>query len=242
MASSLSHEQTTSYWIASCEHAGKTVPVKYIPLFEKHSELLESHQGWDPGAEDLTHVIAQKINTETFVYSYTRLLIEPNRSIKHPQLFSAITKNLDNHEKQLLIENYYKPYRNRIEMSAKSALAEGNVVFHISVHTFTPVWKGKERMVDIGLLYDPGRKFEKKFSNKWGERLHSLCPKLKILMNQPYKGRSDGLTSYLRNQLNSEKYIGIELEVNQKFLTHPAKWNDLKKMIASSLENFDLPV
>lgn len=241
MANSLFPESKSPFWIISCEHADNQIPDKFVHLFEGYDDLIESHQGWDTGAADITHKIAENVKTEPFIYPYTRLLIEPNRSPDHHQLFSKITKNLHDYEKQNLIENYYLPYRNRIKTHIKSALADRHSVIHLSIHTFTPVWKGKLRKVDIGLLYDPERKTEQKFCDVWRKKLRKLLPGLNIMMNRPYSGISDGLTSYLRLQLKSDKYIGIELEVNQKFLKYSTEWNNLKQMISLSLVKIDFP-
>ena len=42
-------------------------------------------------------------------------------------------------------------------------------------------------------------------------------------MNQPYKGSSDGLTTYLRNKFETSQYLGIELEVNQHLFFEKAQ-------------------
>ena len=34
--------------------------------------------------------------------------------------------------------------------------------------------------------------------------------------NYPYQGRNDGLTSHLRQRFAPTRYVGIELEINQK--------------------------
>ena len=44
-------------------------------------------------------------------------------------------------------------------------------------------------------------------------------PELKIRFNYPYLGKADGFTTYLR-KIFPENYIGIELEVNQKFVNN----------------------
>jgi predicted N-formylglutamate amidohydrolase len=33
-------------------------------------------------------------------------------------------------------------------------------VLHLSIHSFTPIWSGVERKVDIGILFDPDNKSE----------------------------------------------------------------------------------
>ena len=44
-------------------------------------------------------------------YMISRLLIEPNRSLHHPQLFSEFTRDLSEARKDEIIEEFYLPYR-----------------------------------------------------------------------------------------------------------------------------------
>jgi predicted N-formylglutamate amidohydrolase len=104
------------------------------------------------------------------------------------------------------------------------------------VHTFTPLLRGHRRDVDIGLLFDPARAFERRVASAWGRQLQLALPRLRIRRNKPYKGTDDGLTTHLRARLPDRRYAGIELEVNQRFPRRagPA-WSALQESIAASL-------
>src|SRR5690606_12505571 len=91
----------------------------------------------------------------------TRLLVELNRSLHHPRLFSEISKPLSREEKRKVIRQHYTPYRQRAEQAIGEQIQSGDEVIHLSVHTFTPVLNGDVRKADIGLLYDPSRAAEK---------------------------------------------------------------------------------
>jgi hypothetical protein len=55
--------------------------------------------------------------------------------------------------------------------------------------------------------------------------------------NYPYQGRSDGLTSQLRKRHPDAVYVGIEIEVNQRFvLQGGAPWEILRSDLVESLE------
>ena len=89
-------------------------------------------------------------------------------------------------------------------------------VLHLSIHSFTPELDGIVRNTDIGLLFDPIRKTEKKFCKKWKAEIKQGSS-LRVRNNYPYKGTADGFTTFLRKQF-PEKYRGIELEINQQLL------------------------
>jgi predicted N-formylglutamate amidohydrolase len=190
--------------IFTCEHAGNEIPDSYSHLFRNATEVLETHRGFDPGALDLFISLS---GTAEFgqPYMISRLLVEPNRSIGHPQLFSEFTRNLSEPQKEQILEDFYYPYRHFIEDKIAAYIKQGEDVVHISVHSFTPELNGEIREADIGLLFDPERLKEVE-----------ICSNLKE-NNYPYLGTDDGFTTHLR-KVFPQQYSGIELEVNQKFV------------------------
>lgn len=211
-------------FVISCEHAGNDVPKDYQHLFEGADEILNSHRGWDPGSLELAQALAEETNSELFSYTFTRLFIELNRSIGHPKLFSEFTHSLSKPERQAIVEKYYRPHRDKVVEAIKQNSSRSCQTVHISVHTFTPVFDGKERNFEIGLLYDPRRTLEKNACQNWKWLLKKNIPGFRIRMNQPYKGASDGFTTFLRNIFEENLYLGIELEVNQKLIRNHSEW------------------
>lgn len=220
--------------VLTCEHGGNKIPSKYLPLFADAQEALNSHRGLDLGALDLFHHLS-KLACFSQSSSISRLLIELNRSLEAPNLFSEFTKDLSQKEKIEMIETFYLPYRLEVEKKISELIARGEEVLHVSVHSFTPVWKGVARNADIGLLYDPSKASEKDFCKNLKQQLLLGSPSLKVRFNYPYLGIADGFPTYLRERFQ-KNYSGIELEVNQKF-THQNKMElGLKTRIFNSLE------
>ena len=85
----------------------------------------------------------------------SRLLIDLNRSIGHPQLCSAATRGAPRELRATIVERYYRPYRAEVERRVRRSVARGRRVIHVSSHSFTPVLDGSVRRADVGLLYDP---------------------------------------------------------------------------------------
>ena len=161
-------------------------------------------------------------------------MIESNRSEWQKSLFSRYSEVLTEREKIELLDTYYLPYRNEVINSIKGFINAGHQVIHISVHSFTPVLHDKHRNADVGLLYDPQRTAEKEFSVRWKELLLDITPGLKVRFNYPYLGKSDGFTTSLR-KLFPENYVGIELEINQKWENGNRMDVSLKKTIYQSI-------
>lgn len=219
--------------LLSCEHAFNTIPQPFESYFTAASEILDSHRGYDPGAYDLFRYL-EPLSDFSIHQEIGRLLIETNRSLHHASLFSEFSRKMSSEEKEQLISSYYESYRNRVEEFIEDHIAKSEIL-HLSVHSFTPVWKGQERNAEIGILYDPSRLPEKEYANLLRQQLKALLPQLRIRRNYPYLGKSDGLTTYLRKKF-PEKYLGIELEVNQKLVRNNTFETDLKMGIYRAVE------
>jgi predicted N-formylglutamate amidohydrolase len=222
--------------LITCEHAGKRVPREYRSLFAGQDALLDTHRGWDPGALTLAREMAVAFDASLFYSETTRLLIDLNRSIGNPELYSEFSKPLPPAARRDIVVRHYRPHHEPIERWMKEAMATGRRVVHIASHSFTPVLNGHVRTADIGLLYDPGRGSEAEFSNRWIEALHAARPDLRLRRNYPYLGKSDGLTFRLRRRYPPDVYIGIELEVNQQFVrTGGVGWRKVRTVLVETL-------
>jgi predicted N-formylglutamate amidohydrolase len=224
--------------ILTCEHAGNEVPREYRHLFEHSPEALETHRGIDIGALELTNTIAKKMEQEAYLHTVTRLLVDLNRSVQSPTLFSEFTRDVSLNVREDIFEKYYRPHREKVEKKIEEIISHGGQAIHVGVHTFTPIWNGREREVDVGFLYDPTREEEQNFCRSWKQELNACSSGLRLKINEPYRGTMDGFTTYLRRNYAGENYIGMEIEVNQRFTDRSLKeeWKELQANISESLQ------
>jgi predicted N-formylglutamate amidohydrolase len=222
--------------LLACEHASKRVPLRYRRLFQRREALLDSHRGWDPGALELARSLSRAFDAPLFRGVVTRLLVDLNRSLQSPTLFSEYALRLEEKERLALLARYWEPYRHAVRHCIESALARRRRVLHLSLHSFTPKLRGDARRTDVGLLYDPSRPAEERFCRSLRAYLQGELGELRIDLNEPYSGVSDGLTTTLRTELPKGRYLGIELEVNQRFArAEPARWKAVQRKIAAAL-------
>jgi predicted N-formylglutamate amidohydrolase len=207
--------------VLSCEHAGHVVPRAYRHLFARAPAVLTTHQGYDIGIVSVARRMAKILNAPLIACRTSRLLIEPNRSLHHPNLFSRFSRNLPGVDKRRLIANIWQPHRKAVREAILGHIHSHRQVLHLALHSFTPVLDGRVRNADVGLLYDPQRYQEKRIAIALQQALQQATG-LHVRRNYPYRGNSDGLTTSLRRTLDPRDYLGLEVELNQSLLSGPA--------------------
>ena len=223
--------------VLSCEHAVNTVPPKYNTLFRPYKDLLETHRSIDFGALSIANSLKGSLNCDLVVAKVSRLVIDCNRSLNHPQCFSEVTKPLSLEEKEELINHYYLPFRSQVKDLIQNHIEQGFQVWHLSIHSFTPIFEGVARNADIGLLYDPKRPLEKEITKHWYAEIKKHSPEYRVRKNYPYAGTSDGHTTALRKQFNPSVYAGIEVESNQNLCKNAQNFTDYQRKLTFSLMN-----
>jgi len=201
--------------LITCEHGGNRVPDRWAGLFHQAGAVLEGHRGWDRGALPLARYLAGGLPAPLRFSLTTRLLVDPNRSAGSPDLFAEFSGKLPSGERSILLRRYHDRHWRRVIGVVERMIAEGGRVGHIGVHTFSPVLDGRVRDVDVGVLFDPERRREKRLAEGWMRELRERLPHLSVQANQPYRGIDDGLPTSLRARFPADRYLGLELEVKQ---------------------------
>ena len=209
----------TARWLLTCEHASRDVPAEFAEAFARAGEVMDSHRAWDPGALEVFAALAPAHADQALRGSATRLLVDLNRSLHHPRLFSEFTRRLPGETRDRIIEHWWRPFRDEAESVVAAWRAEGWPVVQLSVHSFTPVLDGHTRTADIGLLYDPRRPAELGLARHWRDLLADRG--WVVRLNYPYRGVADGHTTSLRRH-HPEGFAGVELELNQRLFEDAA--------------------
>ena len=170
-----------------CEHACNRMPASLDMLGLPQSEI-HRHIGWDIGALDVATALADRFDASLFFQEYSRLVIDCNRPLDSAGLIPKISEStsipgniclsLANREKR--ITEIWQPYQQAIaEFLSKKT---GRPTLVVSIHSFTPVFKGEKRPWEIGLLFNR----HSGTAQALRSILHSIDPTLNIGMNQPY--------------------------------------------------------
>lgn len=215
--------------VVSCEHASNRVPPAYRNLGLSRAHL-SSHIAWDPGARRVARAIAKQAGSPLLEARWTRLVVDLNRSVHHRSLIAHSSfgievpgnRDLDAAERERRIRRYWHPYREAARRAVAERVAATGICLHLSVHSFTPEVDGAVRGADIGLLSDPARPLERNFAAGWAANLKKAG--LRARRNYPYRGTSDGLVTAFRREFPRRRYLGVELEINQRFVADPGEF------------------
>lgn len=222
-------------FILSCEHASCELPKNYQSLYS--SRYLHSHRGYDRGAFKVFQQLKSQFDVWGIAGQYSRLLIDLNRSLNNPQVFSNRSNLLSDKDKIQIVNDLYSPYRNAVLLKIKELLLQQAYVIHLSIHSFTPILKGDKRTNDLGLLFDPKRQLEQKLCTTLKKQFDSSST-LQVAFNQPYAGTDDGLTTTLRTEFSDAQYAGIEIEFNQNIFNNKGRYEEAVNIIRQFIQSY----
>lgn len=201
-----------------CEHASSFIPEEFNQL-GLVGPARNSHIAWDPGAGELTRILAKRFNAPALLSRVSRLVYDCNRP---PSAVDAVpersevfevpgNQNLSDAQVSDRVENYYRPF----ERALKNTLNEHKVApVLVTIHSFTPVYKGQKRDVEIGLLHDDDSRVVDAMLNST-----EGIGELNIQRNEPY-GPHDGVTHTIRLHGVENDLLNVMVEVRNDLVTN----------------------
>lgn len=144
------------------DHAMARVPAEYGDLGLDRS-VFARHIAYDIGIEALTRALAAELSCPAVMATFSRLLIDPNRGEDDPTLIMKLSDGaivpanhpLSADERERRLERYHRPHHDAIDaLIEKSSESTGRPPLVISLHSFTPFWKGAARPWHTGVLWD----------------------------------------------------------------------------------------
>jgi len=141
------------------DHAMNRLPPSYGSLGLPESAF-RRHIAFDIGVEALTRQLAARLNVPAVLGCFSRLLIDPNRGEDDPTLIMKISDGavipgnypISDEESQRRLDTYHRPYHRAVERTLAKAGASGRAPLVLSLHSFTPAWKGVPRPWHAALL------------------------------------------------------------------------------------------
>lgn len=227
------------YILITCEHADYKIPhfiKSEIPDLFDPKNLKNSHQAYDEYAYDVALAMTKEFKrmgfkSDLISYPYTRLILDANRTKKNKGFFSKISSYLTTQElKKTELE--YDKYVEKCKSLIKNNIGKRDI-YLFSIHSFTPVYKGKKRKTDIGLLFRNKVSKELDLATSLQKELKKADTKVSVHKNLPYRGHTDCFSNLILNQhLKNKTVNGLFFEFNQNYLKSNLKAKTIKTCLA----------
>jgi predicted N-formylglutamate amidohydrolase len=145
----------------TADHAGRVIPRRLGRLGLPADELIR-HIGWDIGIASVTEHLSTALDATAVLQTYSRLVIDCNRD---PTVASSIpevseitvvpgNRDLTAVERAARQAEIFAPYHARIGGLLDARQAAARRTIYIAMHSFTPVFKGEARAMQVGVLYN----------------------------------------------------------------------------------------
>lgn len=150
-----------SPYVILCDHASNAIPEEFGTLGLDASDL-SRHIAWDPGALAVAAMLAGRLDATLVESGVSRLVIDCNRPLDAPDLVPALSETtripgnegLSASDKARRVALSWTPFHQAIDEVVSERLAAGRETMLVSIHSFTPVYKGRSRPWQVGILHD----------------------------------------------------------------------------------------
>jgi predicted N-formylglutamate amidohydrolase len=147
----------------TCDHAGRSIPKRLGDLGVPPAER-ERHIAWDIGALGVALELARLLDAELVAQRYSRLVIDCNRPLGSPDLCTRQSeatevpgnRGLSPADIDLRRAAIWQPYHDAIDARLEARATRPTV--YVALHSFTPVYLGRARPWQVGVLYGEDRR------------------------------------------------------------------------------------
>ncbi|TIS61857.1 MAG: N-formylglutamate amidohydrolase [Mesorhizobium sp.] len=230
----------SSPFVLTCDHASNFLPAAFgtlgLPV-----EDLSRHIAWDPGALPVATRMAGALDATLVETRVSRLVIDCNRPLDAPDLVPPVSETtaipgnagLSDRERAARVDLAWRPFHDTIAKIIEQRLARGQETRLVSVHSFTPVYKGRSRPWHIGIIHDDDRRLAAPLISAL-QRLSGVT----VGVNEPYSP-ADRVYFTLERHARSRGLACAMIEIRNDEIsgeTGQRKWADLLTGIFSDLE------
>lgn len=204
--------------ILICEHASNTLPAAFGTL-GLSPDVLESHVAWDPGALAVAQFMSDALDATLVYQRFSRLVYDCNRPPGAPGAMPEKSEihdipgnvGLSEDERFARTAEIYIPFHKAVDDLVTERRTAGRNVVIVTVHSFTPVYHGKPRSVEIGILHDADARLADAMLG------HAEDTSWNIARNEPY-GPEDGVTHTLRLHALRDGLLNVMIEIRNDLI------------------------
>ncbi len=208
--------------ILICEHASNHIPDHWNGLGLTPDQR-QAHIAWDPGALGLAKGLSQRMDATLIHAPVSRLVYDLNRA---PDMVGAMPARSEIHdipgnahitpeERLARTQAIYLPWAYGLHGLIARRIALGRRPVIITIHSFTPVYHGKHRTVEFGIIHDA----DAHLSVAILDAAHRKT-RLQAELNSPYSA-ADDVTHTLRVHATPYGLPNAMLEVRNDLIATP---------------------
>ncbi|MGF7162054.1 putative N-formylglutamate amidohydrolase [Rhodoligotrophos appendicifer] len=212
-----------SPFVLVCEHAGNRIP-KALGRLGLADADLSAHIAWDIGAEPMARLMAEALDAPLLLQLYSRLVIDCNRPPDSPEAMCEVSeltpipgnRDLTADQRRARIDAVFTPFHDAVARLLDERAAQGRESILVTLHSFTPIYKGFQRPWHVGAQYNRAPELSHTIN-----ALLAADPTLVIGDNVPYP--VNDATHYTIPVHGEQRGIAHSMiEVRNDLITHPA--------------------
>lgn len=226
----------TSPIVLICEHATNRVPAQLNNL-GLTDEQLAAHIAWDPGARELALGLSKAFDAPLVAARFSRLVYDCNRppeassTMPHKTEHCDVSGNRDLSEfdRQMRTDEIYHPFHAAVSDVLRFKRKNGIDPIMVTVHSFTPVFNGEKRAIEIGFLHGEDDRLCRAL-----EYHASYGTKYSIRLNEPY-APVDGVLHTIDKHLADGAFRYAMIEVRNDLLTDAEQHADILSLLTTCI-------
>lgn len=227
--------------VLTCEHASWQLPPDVDLGVDQ--DIRQSQSGWDHGAFEIAEHISEVLGLPVHAGAFTRMFVDLNRPAAHADVVPVNSygapvpgnARLTASERATRIATFHAPYWEAVRRDVNARLRDRDGVLHFSSHSFDPSLDPRNRIYDVGVLYDPGQAFEAELAERMMFQLRAAG--LDVRANQPYSGLGPAICTTFREEYAGRRYAGIELETSHAVTFTPGGCQRIAAAVLPFLES-----
>lgn len=221
-------------FVLVCEHASNVVPLEFDNLGLDHNAL-QSHIAWDPGARDVALAMSATLDAPLVASRVSRLVYDCNRSAgargavpeKSESYCIPGNAGISEADRQTRAGRYYAPFHDALGSTIDTRINAGRPPVIVTIHSFAPVYDGKKRDLDIGVIHDSDARFAEGLL-----KVAETDARFRVRRNEPYSAL-DGVTHTLTEQAISRDLLNVMIEIRNDLIATPKDQQALAEQLSA---------
>ncbi|MFN0191751.1 MAG: N-formylglutamate amidohydrolase [Aestuariivirga sp.] len=227
------NEGGKSPYVLVCEHAGNRIPQKLGTLGLSGADL-ERHIAWDIGAEQVSRVLSRLLDATLVMQRYSRLVYDCNRPPEAADAIPVMSEttaipgnaSLSPADRFARLSEICRPFHEAVTRVLDQRAAYGVAAKLVTIHSFTKVYKGKTRDVQLGFLHDR--------DSYLGGRLVKSFPGVDARLNEPYAPK-DGVLHTVNLHAAPRGIKSVMIEIRNDLISNERGQNEWAQRLSVPL-------